>query len=86
MEELGDFIDISPMDLLLNSPHLRCLHGKSAEASGGDRIHAQTVTDIIEIGNLFDLVNHAEATKCFDRLILRPFDFQTFMPSLSDLT
>src|SRR4030042_2897630 len=75
MEKLSDLIYLSPGNFFFNPSHLRGFDSKCAKASCRNGIHAQTVTDIIEIGNLFDLVNHAETPKCIDRLIFRPFAF-----------
>src|SRR4030042_3090203 len=57
MEKLSDLIYLSPGNFFFNPPHLRGFDSKCAKASCRNGIHAQTVTDIIEIGNLFDLVN-----------------------------
>ena len=82
LQEFGNGIDITVTDVIIDPSQLSCLHGQRAEIAGGDGVHAKTITEIIEMGDLSHILDHAQATERVDGLILGPLDLQVLVSAL----
>jgi len=70
-QHIGHLIRLAVIDCIRYTPSPGGFNGKAYQISGGHRINAVAIAQIIQINNFFDLIDHAQTTEGIKGLVFR---------------
>jgi len=83
-QEPRDLVRLAVIDLVADLSPAHGLDGEGAKVSGRDGVHAHAVAEIVQVGDLFDLLDHAQASEGVDGFVFGAFDDQPLVAPLLD--
>ncbi|EKD34687.1 MAG: hypothetical protein ACD_75C02236G0001 [uncultured bacterium] len=73
-------VGVAVVDVVVEPPLFFRLHHQGAEVADGDGVHAETVGEVVQVGDLLHFGDHAEAAEGVDGLVFRPLQLQVLVP------
>jgi hypothetical protein len=83
-DEQGDGAGIAVVDVEVDPASFGGLDGEGAEVSGRDGVHPQAVAEVVQVGDLVHLLDHAQSAEGVDGLVFRAFEFEALVAALGE--